>query len=189
MHDPARHCHSQLCLGLRHAYRQEKSVQVSLISPSLCLYLSKKLNFKYTVVKIEQHIYIFQVLKNKQTNKKIRVDFVKQKKKNVTQTPPSFFLHLYSIVADNRKALMLAKNNCTEDEIEDIKRNVMAFEDTLGYLDCSDPYGFILGKDCRVAEAMECLEYLTMNMNETLSCEYVSLQFILRLFKSVKSIY
>ncbi|KAK3754951.1 hypothetical protein RRG08_004071 [Elysia crispata] len=81
---------------------------------------------------------------------------------------------LCSIVADNRKALMLAKNNCTEDEIEDIKRNVMAFEDTLGYLDCSDPYGFILGKDCRVAEAMECLEYLTMNMNETLSCDEIS---------------
>ncbi|RUS90918.1 hypothetical protein EGW08_001315, partial [Elysia chlorotica] len=81
---------------------------------------------------------------------------------------------LCGIVADNRLALRLSEKTCTEEETEDIRRNVHAFEDSLGFLDCSAPHGFFLGEECNVFKAMECLEYsamdIDMDLNKTLPC-------------------
>ncbi|RUS84262.1 hypothetical protein EGW08_007955 [Elysia chlorotica] len=80
---------------------------------------------------------------------------------------------LCSIVANNRRSLRIAEMTCTEDQTKDVKRNVKAFEDSLGFLDCSNPHGFIVGTQCRISDAIRCFERLDMNMeeNSTLSCE------------------
>lgn len=85
--------------------------------------------------------------------------------------------YLCKLVADNRNAIKVATASCTDDEVEDIKRNAMAFEEFLGYLDCSSPYEFILGDNCNTLEAMKCLKTLNFikqrtcyNVTETANC-------------------
>ena len=83
------------------------------------------------------------------------------------------FFPFFSIVADNRRNLMIAEKNCTEDQIKDVRRNVKAFENSLGFLDCRDPYGFIVGMECKISDAMRCFMAIDMEPNSTLSCQSV----------------
>ena len=78
-----------------------------------------------------------------------------------------------SIVADNRRALKAAEEICTADQTMDVRRNVKAFESSLGFLDCTDPFGFVVGRECKISDALACFKSLDMEPNSTVSCELV----------------